>query len=78
MATRRRGFHPDPALIELLERMLADAKAGHVREVFVVWANADKETFWEFYAHDVDNLVYEARVATGDIRRRHGREPGEQ
>lgn len=78
MTTHRRGFRPDPALIEMLEELLADAKSGDVREVFVVWADPDRETFWRYYALDVDNLVYEARVATGDIRRRHGSEPGEQ
>lgn len=77
-ATRRRRFAPDPELVAMLAEMLEAAKSGDVREVFVVWADPDRETFWRYYAYDIDNLVYEARVATGEIRRRGAGEPGEQ
>lgn len=80
MARRRRGFQPDPALIEMLEELLADARRGDLREALVVWTDGEREGWWRYYALDAENLVYEARVATADIRARtnKGREPGMQ
>jgi hypothetical protein len=70
MASRRQPRGGDPAVIELLEEMLAAAKAGEVRELLVVWTDVEREAWWRFYAGDVDNLVFEARVATAEIRTR--------
>lgn len=73
MASRRRGFEPDPGLIEMLEEMLADARSGDLREALVVWTDAERDSWWRYHAFDVDNLIFEGRVATAEIRTRHGR-----
>jgi hypothetical protein len=71
MASRRQPRGGDPAVIELLEEMLAAAKQGELREVLVVWTDVEREAWWRFYAGDIDNLVFEARVATAEIRTRY-------
>jgi hypothetical protein len=71
MASRRQPRGGDPAVIELLEGMLAAAKQGDVRDVLVVWTDPDGDGRWRYAAHDIDNLVFEARVATAEIRTRH-------
>lgn len=70
MATRKRPPQGDPAVIELLEGLLADARRGEVREVMVVWTDPDREAWWRYYAHDADNLIFEGRVATSEMRTR--------
>jgi hypothetical protein len=76
MASRHRPRGGDPAVVALLEEMLAAAKRGELREVLVVWTDKEREAWWRFYAFDLDNLVYEARVATAEIRTRTNGERG--
>lgn len=70
MASRKRPPQGDPAVIAMLEELLADAHRGEVRELMVVWTDPGREAWWRYYAHDVDNLIFEGRVATSELRSR--------
>lgn len=71
MASRRRPPQGDPAVIAMLEELLSDARAGRITDVLAVWVDPEREGWWRFYAGDVDNLIFEGRVATAEIRTRH-------
>jgi hypothetical protein len=57
----RRGV--DPALVETLKTLLAQAKAGRVRGLFIVAQLPHGEKFEDWITADADDLIFGVRTS---------------